>query len=268
MFITTPIYFGPEDEAGAAVEAAPADVPAIEPEGEVQPEGEAAPVEEPAPVDWAARVDEWGGETSIAEALAIREALSTREGVTELFRQASVLLGVEAAKELLGIESAPAEPAGEAEPTIDELLADPERVLTAGELQRILAHERQQAQTQTQAQRQAQAVISSIESTFEDLKIEAEDDRIAILTLADSLVPADRQSDPAAVAQGIRTAHAKYQDKVKAAAEAIVAQRAAAHDALPTPLPAGGSGGGEPVVGEPQTLAEAKERARKQMGLS
>lgn len=271
MFERSPIYFGPDDEGGAApVEVEPA-TPAAEaaPVGEVEPGTEATPVvEETAPIDWGVKVTEWGGEDTIAEALQLREALSTRDGVTALMYQAGRALGLgdAAIDALFGTgEATPA--GGEPVPTVEELLADDERVVTAADIKRILADAEQKQQAQAEQQRTAQAVLTTIDSTFTDLKIEDEQDRLSILTIADSLVTPDKHSDPAAVATAIRTAHARFEAKVQAAAQAIVKGKAEVAGQQPTPLPTGGSGGTGEVVGEPQTLAEAKARARQQLGI-
>lgn len=276
MFERSTIYYAPDDESGAAPvgEQEPIVAPVVEapPAGEAEPiveEGAEPIVEEaaPPPTDWGARVEEWGGETTVAEAVQLRQALATRDGVEELFRQAGRALGF-GDPAISALFDPNIDPDAEPEPTVEDLLSDPERVLTAGDIQRILSHEREQAQAQSDQQRTAQTILSAIESSFEDLKIADEDDRIAVLTLADQLVPKHQQGDPAVVSQAIRTAHERFQSKVRAAAEAIVQNRAAVHEALPTPLPAGGGSGGSAIEEEPKTLAEAKERARKQLGIS
>lgn len=272
MFVTTPIYYGPEDEGGAApvVEAPPEGEvvePVVEepPEGELPPEGE----QQPAPVDWDAKVQGWGGEDAVAEALQLQQALRSREGVEALFHEAGRALGLgdAAIAALFGTEPAGGQ-APEGEPTVEELLADPDRILTAGEVARIIASDRTQAQQQTQAQQTAQAVVSTIDTTFTDLKVTDEDDRIAILTLADQLLPSNKQGDTQAVAGAIRTAHDRYQAKVQERAEAIVRQRHETNEQLPSPLPTGGGGAGSELVEEPKNVAEAKVAARKALGIN
>jgi hypothetical protein len=265
-FFTT-IFFAPDDETGAAVEVAEQ---VTEPVSEVV---EATPVEQVAEteqvtepvVDWAARVNEWGGEDTVAQAIALQQALATRDGVQALFQEAGRALGLgDAAIAALFEDATAAEP----EPSVEDILADPDRILTAGEIQRILDARTEQQQAQTREQQQAQAVLSSIEDAFETLKIADEEDRLAVLAIADTYVPQAQKSDPAAISSAIRRAHEHFQAKVAQQAEAIVRGRAETNEQLPNLLPTGGGSGGGESPTEPQTLEEAKRLARKQLGIS
>jgi hypothetical protein len=251
----------------------PAPVTQVEPTP-APPAGES--VAEPAPpatpvVDWAQRIEEWGGEDEVKAAVALRNTLRTREGVVELMYDAARALGLPLSEvERLLTGGRPAAPAGvdvDQEPTIEELLADPERVLTAGEVAKLLEHRERQRQAQAQAELALERIRTTIASTLDELKVADEQDRQIILALADGMLgeEAGPNTDPAKIKSAIVRAHAAFQQKVSQQAQQWVTEKHEVHSNLPGPMPAGsGPGGGEPLP-EPQNVEEAKRRAREQL---
>lgn len=213
-------------------------------------------------VDWSSRVAEWGGEDEIKGALALQDALRTREGVATLFQEAANALGIgEKAAALFGGDGGTDDEKPE---SIEDILSDPDRVLTAGEVARLLEHQQSQQTQQQQAQQQAASVVSSIDSVFSELGV-AEADRNVIFAIADQ-IHGKAAVTPESAASAVRRAHAQFNAQVEAAAKKIVQDKAAVHKDIPKPLPAGGSSGGESLP-EPRTVAEAKARVRKMMGI-
>lgn len=251
----------PAAPAAPAVPAAPA-APAVPaaPAAPGAPADPAAPVV-PVPVDYGAKVTEWGGEEKIARALQIDAALDTSEGQEALVVEHLRARGFDNAQ----IEAFlhPQAPAGTAAvESVEDLLKDPERVLTAAEIGRVLQARDESAQMR-QSQQQAQAVvISTIDATMKELNV-PDENRQTVLTLADRFLPTPGvvPNNPTQIADAIRKGQAEFDRQVQEAAKTYVENKGAAHAVVPTPLPAGGTGGGENAP-EPQNLAEASARAR------
>lgn len=271
------VFYAPDEPVagGATTEAPPVPDAQTEPQPESSPDVPPAPepdqsVPAPAAVDWSKRIEEWGGEDEVKAAVALRNTLRTREGVVELMYDAARALGLplaEVERLLTGGGQQTSDTEGDAEPTIEELLADPERVLTAGEVAKLLEYQERQRAQQAQAELALERIRTTIVSTLEELKVADEQDRQIILALADGMLgeEAGPNTDPAKVKAAITRAHAAFQQKVAQQAQQRVIEKHEAHSNLPGPLPAGSSpGGGEPLP-EPQTLEEAKRRAREQL---
>jgi hypothetical protein len=217
-----------------------------------------------AEIDWAKRVnEEWGGEQAIVSALELQAALQTREGVDALFREAGRALGIgDAALDALFVKETPS--SEQQALSVDDLLADPERVLTAGEIQAILDARERQAQVERAAAAAEEQLRMAIDSTLNSLQVTDPSDRKIVLALADEIIgTVTHATKPEAVDQAIRTAHARWQAKVQQEAQTYVQTKHAAHEQLPSPLPSGSGAGGE-VVPPPSSLEEAKRRTREQ----
>lgn len=266
------VAYAPDEPAGGAP-AAPAAPAALAPASTPEPAAPpapapgappAAPVDPaapPAPVDYGAKVAEWGGEDRITRALAIDQALDTTEGQEALVIEHLRARGFDNTQIEAFLHPAPA-PGTPGVESVEDLLKDPERVLTAAEISRVLTSRDEQAQArQTQQQAQA-AILSTIESTMVELKV-SDENRQTVLTLADRFLPTPGvvPNDSKVVAEAIRRGQAEFDRQVQEAAKAYVENKGAAHGAVPSPLPAGGTGGGEPTP-EPQNLQEASARAR------
>lgn len=267
MFVTPRTYYAPDEPVAPAGDPAPEAPPAaVEPIADAPPVVEGAP---PEPVDWSGRVTEWGGEDEVVSAIALRDALRTPEGVKALFYQAGRALGHgdDRIDELFAQQHPEVAPP-ESTLSYDDLVADPDRILTAGEVAQLLKQQEDGRRAESAQQRVAQMVTGVIDTTFTDLKVADEADRHIILTLADSMLGGNVPSDPAAVESAIRRAHAQFDAKVQANAEAIVTERAALHDGLPNPLPAAGGGSGGAPLAEPKTVDEAKRRTREQLQIA
>lgn len=216
-------------------------------------------------VDWAGRIAEWGGEESVADAIALQNALRTREGVEALARQALNALGVGDDKfaELFGASD---DSSTTIEPSIEDLLADPDRVLTAAEVAKLLDAREDKRRAELTAQQMAVEVVRHTDATLESLGVTDEADKTVLIALADKII-GDGPMDGPSIKNAITKAHAQFTERVKANAAAIVAAKHKAQTGLPTPLPASGASAGGDEVAEPRTVAEAIARTRKQFGL-
>lgn len=212
--------------------------------------------------DWSSRIAEWGGEESVADAIALQNALRTREGVEELARQALNALGVGNDKiaSLFGSEDATSDV------SVDDLLADPDRVLTAAEISKLLDEREAQRLEALSSERMAMEVVRHTNDTFAALGVTDESDKDVLIALADKII-GDGPMDGASIKSAITKAHAQFTERVKANASAIVSAKHTAQAGLPKPLPASGASAGADKLTEPATVAEAIERTRKQLGI-
>jgi hypothetical protein len=269
MFVRTPVFYAPEDGAGGG-EVAPAEVVAPAPAPGEVPAVPAAGTE-PAPVeaapDYGTKVTEWGGEDTIERALKIDKALNTPEGQEALIIQGLQLRGysTEQIEAFLHPQAAPGTTAVE---SVEDLLKDPDRQLTAGEIQRILTSRdqtRDQAQTQQAA---AVQVAGTIDKTLTELKI-PDVNRATILTLADQYLPQPGivPNDQVVIDLAIRKGAAEFARQVQAEAKLYVETKGGIAATLPTPLPAAGTGGVEAPT-EPQSVADAGARVRAKHGFT
>lgn len=279
MFVRTPVMFDtPADQGGGApvaTDPAPAPVTEAQPAPAPDPtqavpaatEGEGVtPAAAPPAVNWEERVTEWGGEDSVTNAIELQRALGTPEGVRALFEEAGAALKLDPASIQQLLNPQAVGDGGEGAPTIEELLSDPDRVLTAGEVMQILQHQAQQSQAAQQQEQAVAGIRTTISTTLDELKVTDKDDKAAILAIADNILGVPT-ADATKIKSAITTAHARYMAKVQAEATAYVEGKAEAHGNLPSPLPAGGSAGGDPLPA-PKDLAEAKQRVRKALSVS
>lgn len=285
-----PIYFDAPNDAGAGVAPAPAPAaevaPPVSPEtppaAEAVPAAPDAPPVADAPPDWNTRITEWGGEEAVVNAVELQKALGTPEGIHALFLEAGRALGfgddrIQALFEPGAplADAAPPTPGAEAAPTVEELLSDPDRVLTAAELKLVLEHERNQARQQEEAENARVATKQAVDAGLSALnggKGVEDVDKPLVLTLADRFLtdrfgqPIDvSRATPDQIKAAIERGHAEFQSIVKREADRHLQAVADTHNDLPTPLSGGNpSGGGEAV--EPSSLDEASRRVRKALG--
>ena len=279
MFVTfrklAPVFFAPEGEGGGAPapDPAPAPAPATDPGGGapapvVEGTPPAAPEGTPAPpVDYAAKVTEWGGEDAVQRALRIDAALGTSEGQETLIRQGLELRGFNQQQIDAFLKSSAPAPGPQVE-SIEDLLKDPERQLTAGEIQRVLEARDQSRQQQQDAQAVAARVATSINDVVRELKI-PDANRAVILNIADQFlpVPGEVPDNPAQVKAAIEKGVAEFARQVREEAKNLVENKGLVHSQLPTPLPAAGGGGGTESPQEPNSVAEASARVRARHGI-
>jgi hypothetical protein len=216
---------------------------------------------------WEERVQAWGGESTIERAIRIDKVLDTPEGQDTLIREGLIARGYSAVQieEFLH----PTKPAGQEtqqQETIEQLLADPDRQLTAGEIKRVL-DAREFASNQAREQQQiADNAQITIRQTLDTSNV-PEENRQVILQMADAMLPIPGQipADQGVIAAAITRATAEFNRQVEAAAKGYIEGKAQTAGGLPTPLPAGGSGGTE-QPSEPMTVAEASARVRAKHG--
>lgn len=261
--LRTPVMFDADDGGGG--DAPVADAPVADAPVADAPVADAPVVADPnAPVDYAAKVAEWGGDEAIARALQIDKALDTTEGQEALVVQHLQLRGF-SSEQIEAFLRPPAAPAAEGEESVADLLKDPDRQLTAGEIQRVLeAREQTTQQAQTQRE-QTLAIQSSITATLTKLEVPKENAQ-TILTLADQFMPTPGTvaNDPDVIEAAITKGKAEFDRQVQEEAKRYVEGKGAAHEKLPQPLPTGGTGGTETPT-EPQSVAEASERVRNKL---
>lgn len=274
-----PTFFAPEGEGGGA----PAPAPAPDPAPVATDPGSGAPAPEaggtlpatdpsatdPAPaVDYGAKVQEWGGEDAVQRALRIDAALGTSEGQETLIRQGLELRGFNPAQidAFLKSNAAPAAPAQE---SVEDLLKDPDRQLTAGEIQRVMDARDQSQQQAREQQATAARVATSINDVVRELQI-PDANRQTILNIADQFLPTPGvvPDNPAQVKAAIEKGVAEFARQVREEAKQLVEGKGLVHSQLPTPLPAAGSGGGTESPQEPNSVAEASARVRARHGIN
>ena len=235
----------------------------------------AAPTTEGAPVvppNWVERVTAWGGESVVERALRIDKALDTAEGQDTLIRENLIARGytVQQIEDFMHPKAPVPDPNAPHVETVEELLRDPERQLTAGEIKRVLDY-RDQVQSAQQAQVQINNnATATIQRVFNDPTAPVpEENRNVILQIADTLLPQPGviPADTSVVEQAIKRATAEFNRQVEVAAKGYIEGKAQTAGGLPTPLPAGGSGGTE-QPSEPMTVAEASARVRARHGMS
>lgn len=264
------IFF--EGEAGGGGGAAPAapaapapapapGAPAPAPGAPAPAPAPGAPAPAPAGPDYAKQIADWGGDEAVADAVALRKALGTPEGVKALFMEAGRAQG-------LGDETLTAlfeKQAGGSSDPIADLLADPSKQLTAGEVVALMdAREKKLRETitaETGATNHAAAMSQAVDSTLTDLKV-SDEDRAVVLALADTALGKDAaNATPQEAAAAIRKGKDAFDALVQKRAEAYVQEKHDKSQQLPTPLSGGGTSGGTPLP-EPTSLDEAKNRVR------
>ena len=274
MFVRTPIFFAPEAEGGAVATDAPVvEAPAVEAPapatGEVVAPVEGATTEPVVaePVDYNAWITERGGQDAVERALRIDKALDTPEGQEQLIVSGLQARGFNPQQIEAFLKSNQA-PVGEQPESIESLLADPDRQLTAGEIKRVLDARDANQQAQQQQQQTVAVAQQVIGSVLTELKV-PEINAKTVLSIADSLLPTPGTipNDPAIIEAAIRKAAAEFDRQVQEAAKAVIEGKATQAEGLPNPLPAAGSGGTEQPT-EPMTVAEASARVRAKHGFS
>ncbi len=272
------IFFAPDEPAGGApvetapVETAPAPAPGEVPAAPAAVGTEPAPAGgEPAPVveapDWGTKVTEWGGEDTVKRALAIDSALNTIEGQEALIRQGLQARGFNEAQIDAFLASNKPAPGPEVE-SVEDLLKDPDRQLTAGEIQRILEAREQQRVAQQSQQETIRTATTTIDTVLGELKV-PDANRQTILTLADQFLPQKGviPNDPAQIRLAIEKGAAEFTRQVQEEAKLLIEGKGTVAATLPTPLPAAGGGGTE-APSEPANLAEASKRVRERHGFA
>lgn len=255
-------------EEGAPPEASDApdatDVPDAteggEPEGGPPPE---AP-EAPEPVDWEGKVNNWGGESTVDEAMAIYGSLSTKEGVETLAKATLNALGISDDKIEALFAAAPPVDDPNAPETIESLLSDPDRTLTAAEVRRLIEHNNQEQMAAAAHANQVETVRNAISSTFEALGVTDEGDQSMLLSIADRLLNTKGElPSPDEVTTAIKAAHEQFTGKVKQMADQLLKDKKKQNEGLPSGLPnSGGAGGGN--TGEPpSSVREVFRRIRE-----
>lgn len=249
--ISEPVVEAPVAEAPAveASEAPVVEAPVVETGAEsetpaVATDTPAAEVEDP----FAA----YGGKEAIEAAHRMYEASRTDDGVIQLFLEAGQALGL-GLKELqtlfadLGGE-VPEEP-------------DPDEPVSRREFQETLSKQ-QQAETERQAARVREAASVAVQDTVKSLGLDPKDPTTTlVLQLADKHMKDDFSAE--AISAAIRQGHADYQAQVEKAAQAYLARKQAAAEAVPQ-APAGNAAPAESAPAEPKNVTEAIAQVRKQ----
>lgn len=257
-------------------EITPVEAPVTEPAvADVTPEAPEAPEAPADPAyDWSdsdvqtraqealAHIERWGSPEDVSRAVEIDKALQTEAGVTSLFVQAGRSLGLSDAQ--LDALFAPASPVV-TEPVEEE---DPDRVLTMKEARELFAKELATQQTQTaeqaaQTQRETLAQ-STLAETFTTLGVTDEVEKQALLAAADKFH--DGSLDPERIRASLRKGFAELERVANARRETYLRGKLEGAAALPSSI--GAASPGSVSLPEPQTVAEALVRARKQLGLS
>jgi len=275
MFVSkfTPVFFDADDGGGGAPAPAPAPdpgggAPAPEAGGAPPAGGEPAPAPETEAVNWEARVQEWGGVDAVERARRIDAALGTAEGQETLIRQGLELRGFNQQQiDAFLASNAPA-PGAAPQESIEDLLKDPDRQLTAGEIQRVLEARDLQARSAAEQRATADRVANTINETVKELQI-PDANRATILTIADQFLPTPGvvPDNPAQIRAAIEKGIAEFARQVREEAKQLVEGRGLVHSQLPTPLPAAGGGGGTETPAEPTSIAEASARVRARHGI-
>lgn len=247
----------PEVLAGNTPDAAPetppaagAETPAPDTGTPAAPEAPASEASEaPAPVDWNERVTGWGGEQAIEDALAIADALRDEEGVRALVEEGLKHLGLDPTKVFT-----PAEPTEE---------DDPDRLLTAREVEERLAAERQ-ARANEVLQDRIRVASVAVDNTRTALGIESEEEWDLVRTFAQRHTTPD-ELDPDRLAEAVKAGYADMQRAVEAQAKRYTEQRAAANDSVPEPIVGGGVSSGDGDAPAPKNMDEARVAARRML---
>lgn len=267
-----PIFFDAPADGGTGGDPAPAPAPVVDPAPAPSADpaptgGEPAPT--PEPTNWEAKVGEWGGEDAVQRALRIDAALGTSEGQETLIRQGLELRGFNP-QQIDAFLKSNAVPAGPAQESIEDLLKDPDRQLTAGEIQRVLEARDTAQHTAREQQETATRVATSINDVVRELQI-PDANRATILNISDQFLPIPGQvpDNPAQVKAAIEKGVAEFARQVREEAKQLVEGKGLVHSQLPTPLPAAGSGGtSESEKTEPASVAEASARVRARHGIN
>lgn len=223
-------------------------------------EGESEGADESEGTDWETWITERGGEENLQRAVDVYDALATEEGVKALFKEAGQALGLGADRlaELMG-EGAPAAPGeGNEEESIEDLLADPDRVLTASEVARILEAQQNESRAEQTKVQHVTMVRDTVESTLAELEVDDADVQAVVLQFADAALEG-KQETRENIAEAIQSGWQRFQALVDAKTKQTVSETHERNKKLPKPLPSGGQPGGE-TLPEPANIKEAIAR--------
>lgn len=250
------------------------------------PEPEVPPVEptvEPEPFtlpeDFATQVQGWELELDkLPEAVETYKRLQTEEGVIDGFISMGQQLGfgIKELNKLFAEEETPA-PAAPAAPAPEPL--DPERLMTAAEVEELLGKQREelvtfrQEQEQASAQAKQQQVYNAMDSWFEAQGVSDQDTRFAIAKRGEKHVLQGQDGyDPRVAIAALERGKVEYDAWVEAEAQAYLKKKQTAANGQPTAL--GGApthgGGGEDAAPDYSKLGRgaldvARERVRQRL---
>lgn len=115
---------------------------------------------------------------------------------------------------------------------------------------------RQEAEFQAKAQ-------DTLRSTFDDLKVTDESERMAILALADQIIDPGKSGDLDAISAAVRTATTQWNAAAEKRYEAYIAAKREQADGAPASIGGGGGAAAGAPDEPPKSLAEAIERRRQ-----
>jgi len=253
----------------------------------IETPAEEAPEPEPftLPEDFASQVQGWDVPIdALPAAVEQYKALQTEEGVIDAFIATgqSLGFGLKELNRLFDEEApapvAPAAPAAPAEPE------DPDRLMTAAEVQAMLAEVRgeqeqfQQALTQKEHQARQEQVFGAMNQWFDSQDVKDEQTRRQIATFGEKhVLPTQDSYDPRVAIAALERGKAEYDAWVEAEAQNYLKRKQAAAKGQPTPVgggsggTSGGDGGGEQVDYQKlggAALDTAKERVRARLRAS
>lgn len=250
-----------EAEVQAALEGEPTE-PTAPVEGGA-PEG--APVETPPAEPEALDLSRFGedvDEDLLAKALDSYRSLQTEDGITDAFVSMGLAMGA-SPEQIIALfdeavdEGAP--PAGAAPE------ADDDTPLTAAQVMEMVQGMIQEAVLQPLAARDEATAVATIRGVIQDemtaREITDDEDRRQVLGYADRYLDDESRLDPAKVKDAIEKGAADYDAFLEARVKTRLEKKAAAHEALPTPLSGGGTAGADEPT-EPSNMEEAKARVR------
>lgn len=239
------------------------------------------------PNDFADQVKSWDIKLDeLPQAVALHKALQSEDGVIDTFIRTGQNLGF-GIKELqkLFAEDEPVAPVAVAPAAlvVDPLLEDPDRLLTAAEVNSLLERERNSFMeriTESDTKREQEAfqtrqrnLFSSIDSWFDQQGVKDEDERRFIAQLAEkTILPGADSYDPAVALPALERGKAQYDAFVEKQAASYISRKAGTAAAQPTAVGGGGTtSAGE--ADEPPNYAElrgaaletAKDRVRRKL---
>lgn len=250
---------------------------------EIDPELIADPAEpEPTPFslpeDFASQVESWGVPVDeLAQAAAFHKSLQTQDGVIEAFIQTgqSLGFGIKELNRLFEDEPAPA-PVTPA-PTPHEEPLDPERLMTAAEVDALLDKVRaettefRQQQEQREQEAQQRTVFNAMDQWFDGQGVPDMETRRQIAAFGEKHVVGNSY-DPAVAIRALEAGKAEYDAWIDGQARAYLQRKAAAAGKQPTPVggAVGHAGGSDepPFTYEGQgrtAMDAAKQRVRDRL---
>jgi DNA-binding transcriptional MerR regulator len=237
------------------------------------------------PEDFADQVKSWDIKLDeLPQAVALHKALQSEDGVIDTFIRTGQNLGF-GIKELQRLfnEDEPVAPvAAPAAPAVHAELEDPDRLLTAAEVNSLLERERNsvleritesdQKREQENFQSRQRTLFAAIDSKFAEWGVTDPDEQRFIASLAEKTILAGADSyDPAVSLAALERGKAQYDAFVEKQAASYLAKKGTTLKAQPTTL-----GGGNTAAGETdeapdyhalggKALDTAKERVRRRL---